>query len=48
MAPTVTRRISHRLLRSLQTYDPQVLSVEFSALFAPTAPMAGYLKEWPN
>ena len=48
VAPTVTRRISHRLLRSLQTYDPQVLSVEFSALFAPTAPMAGYLKEWPN
>lgn len=48
VAPTVTRRISHRLLRSLQTYDPQVLSVEFSALFAPTAPMAGYLKEWPS
>ncbi len=48
VAPTVTRRISHRLLSSLQTYDPQVLSVEFSALFAPTAPMAGYLKEWPG
>jgi hypothetical protein len=36
--PTTARRISKRLLTSLQSYDPQVLSVEFDALFKPIAP----------
>ena len=36
--PTTARRISKRLLASLQSYDPQVLSVEFDALFKPSRP----------
>jgi len=44
--PTTARRISTRLLTSLQTYDPQVLSVEFDALFKPTAPMTASHREW--
>ncbi len=34
--PTTARRISERLLTSFQAYDPQVLSVEFDALFKST------------
>jgi hypothetical protein len=40
VAPTVARRISRRLLASLQAYDPQVLSVEFNALFTPAKSLA--------
>ncbi len=40
VAPTVARRISGRLLASLKTYDPQVLSVEFNALFSPVSARA--------
>jgi hypothetical protein len=44
MPPTMAHRISRRLLRSLEGYDPQVLSVEFSALFTPVSTMAGHTK----
>jgi hypothetical protein len=44
--PTTARRISKRLLTSLQSYDPQVLSVEFDALFKPIAPSAESRREW--
>jgi hypothetical protein len=44
--PTVAGRISKRLITSLQTYDPHVLSVEFDGLFTPTSSMAGHSREW--
>ncbi len=44
--PTTARRISKRLLTSLQSYDPQVLSVEFDALFKPILPNGHSAREW--
>ncbi len=46
LPPTLAHRASCRLVTSLQAYDPQMLSVEFSALFSPASVIESHSRGW--